>query len=139
LGDEKALRDPGSLDDRINYVRDSLVYGTSVYVRPYWRQYGEVGWAFNSDGGARPWAMQFGTELSRPGARVSTPFFAINADMRQELRYGGNVAVQTGWMWRGEYGQTLRLGFHFLNGKSNQYQFFNDTEEQTGVGIWYDF
>jgi uncharacterized protein DUF1207 len=139
LGDEYARRVPGALADRINYVRDALVYGASVYALPFWRQYGEMGWAFNTDGGARPWEFQFGTELARPGSFVSSPFLAVNADVRQDQNYSGNLAAQTGWLWRGEYGQTLRLGLHYLTGKSNQYEFYYNSTAQTGVGIWYDF
>jgi hypothetical protein len=141
LGDELAIRQPDTLDERINYVRDSLVCGASVYFLPYWRQYGEVGWAFHDSGGAQPWDIQFGTELSLPGptGRSATPFLAVNAHLREENSFGGDISVQTGWLRRGEYGQTLRFGAHYFNGKSNQFEFFDNSEEQIGLGIWYDF
>src|SRR6185503_10007166 len=61
LGDEFAIAHPGSLANRINYVRDEFVFGASVYPHPVARLYGEVGFAFNTDGGAEPWEFQFGT------------------------------------------------------------------------------
>ena len=33
----------------------------------------------------------------------------------------------------------LRVGVHYYNGMSSQFTFFNQFEEQIGVGMWYDF
>jgi hypothetical protein len=141
LGDEFAIRNPGSLASRINYVRDSLVFGASYYPHPVARLYGEAGWCFNADGGAEPWEFQFGTELSRPGPTgfCGTPFLAINAHLREEVDFGGDITAQTGWLWRNDSGQVARVGLHYFNGKSSQYQTFNQFEQQLGVGLWYDF
>src|SRR5262245_89385 len=141
MGDELVIREPGRLDERVNYVRDSLVLGMSHYPCSIWRMYGEMGWAFNADGGAKPWEGQFGTELSRPGptGRHGTPFFAVNGRMRQEHNYGGDLTAQVGWLRRGDFGQTLRVGAQYYNGKSSQSQFFNTYEQQIGMGLWYDF
>lgn len=140
LGDELALRDPSTLANRVNYVRDSLVYGFSYYPTPLWRQYAEVGWAFHNSGGAQPWEAQFGSELALPGPTglSATPYIAVNGRMREEHDFGGDVAVQIGWLRRGLLGQTLRLGVHYYNGKSSQFQFFDSSEEQIGIGLWYD-
>ena len=139
LGDEFMLSHPGV--DRVNYVRDSLVLGTSYYPIPAWRVYGEVGLAFHHDGGAGPWATQFGTELSRPGPTGNhvTPFVAANGRVRDDETVGGDVNFQAGWLWRGILGQTLRYGFDYYNGKSVQSEFFNNSEQQYGLGLWYDF
>jgi hypothetical protein len=140
LGDEYAIRHPGALNERINYVRDSLVLGTSYYLIPAWRFYGETGWAFNASGGAEPWDAQFGTEIANPyPSKTWTPFLAINGRMRQELDFGGDVTIQAGWMQRGVLGQSIRLGGQYFNGKSNQFQFYTKTEQQLGIGVWYDF
>jgi Protein of unknown function (DUF1207) len=141
MGDEFAIKNPGSLDDRINYVRDSLVVGASYFPHPAWRIYGESAWAFHPDGGADPWEFQFGIELSRPGptSRNGTPFLALNGHLRQELNFSGDFTAQTGWLWRSVNGQTLRIGVHYYNGKSSQYQTFSRFEQQIGVGAWYDF
>ncbi len=141
LGDEYAISHPGSLADRVNYVRDSLVFGTSYYPLPVWRVYGEVGWAFHHDGGAGPWDSQFGTELSRPGPTGDsfTPFLAVNCRVRDDIDVVGDVNFQAGWLRRGILGQTLRWGLSYYNGKSSQAQFFRNYEEQVGVGLWYDF
>jgi hypothetical protein len=141
LGDEFIIAHPGSLADRINYVRDSLVFGASVYPVPAVRLYGEAGWCFNTDGGAEPWEFQFGTEMSKPGPTgfQGSPFVAINAHLREEVDFGGDITAQTGWLWRNESGQVARFGLHYFNGKSSQYQTFRNFEQQLGVGLWYDF
>jgi hypothetical protein len=141
LGDERVLQDPMALDERVNYVRDAIVFGTSYYLHPMWRKYGEVGWAFHNSGGAQPWEAQFGTELSLPGptGAAGSPFFAVNGRMREEHDFGGDLTVQAGWLRRGGFGQTMRVGAHYYNGKSSQFQFFDQSEEQIGLGLWYDF
>jgi hypothetical protein len=140
MGDEFALRN-GALGDRINYVRDALVLGASYYPHPVVRLYSEAAYALKIDGGADRWEFQFGTELSRPGPTGlrGTPFFAANAHLREEHDFGGDVTGQIGWLWRGREQQVMRVGFHYFNGKSSQYQTFDDSEEQIGFGVWYDF
>jgi uncharacterized protein DUF1207 len=141
LGDEFAISHPGALNDRANYVRDSIVLGHSFYPIPACRLYGEVGWAFHHDGGAGPWETQFGTEISRPGpiGGHGAPFLAINGRLRDDEGFGGDLNVQTGWLRRGILGQTFRYGFDYYNGKSSQSQFFQTSEHQIGMGLWYDF
>ena len=141
LGDEFAIAHPGSLANRINYVRNELVLGASYYPHPIMRLYGEVGWCFDFDGGSEPWEVQFGTELSRPGPTGpgGTPFLAINANLREDVDWGGDLSTQAGWLWRDDSGHVLRVGLHYFNGKSSQFQFFNNFEQQIGIGLWYDF
>jgi hypothetical protein len=141
LGDEFAIRNPGSLAERINYVRDSLEFGISYYVFPALRTYAEIDWAFHRSGGAKPLQFEFGSELSKPGPTAGsfTPFVAVHGRMRQEVDYGGDLALQFGWLRRGFLGQTLRFAGHYYNGKSSQSQFFESFEQQIGMGIWYDF
>lgn len=141
LGDEFAIRHPGALNNRINYSRDSIVYGYSYYPVPAWRVYGEVGLAVMHDDHAGRFTSQFGTEWSRPGPTANqwVPFFAINGRLRNDDGMIGDVNIQTGWLQRGILGQTLRFGFDYYGGKSDQSQFFNQTEHQIGAGVWYDF
>jgi hypothetical protein len=141
LGDEFAIANPGSLADRINYVRDALVLGASVYPVPIMRLYAEAAYASNVDGGAEPWEFQFGTELSQPGPTGprGTPYFAFNTHLREEHDYGGDISTNAGWMWRGDSGQVVRAGVHYFNGFSSQYQIFDQHEQQIGFGLWYDF
>lgn len=139
LGDEFVIRNPDF--PRINYVRESLVSGLAVYLNPSMRLYTEAGWAFYIDGGAKPWEFQFGIDVSSPDPTggLGSPFFAINAHLRQENDFGGNMNVQTGWQWRGRSGHLFRIGVQYFNGMSDQYQFFDKFEEQIGMGIWYDY
>ena len=140
LGDEYMIRNPGFT--RINYSRDVLVWGNSVYPTSNLRLYAEAGWAFHEDGGSEPWEFQFGIDYS-PVARTDllrgAPFVALNGHLRQEVDYGGNFVVQTGWQWRGTTGHLFRLGVQYNTGKSEQYQVFRNTEEKFGMGIWYDY
>lgn len=140
LGDELAIRNPALLANRVNYVRDSLVFGTSYYPHPIWRAYSELGYAFHTSGGAEPIELQFGSELSKPGPTEDrwTPFTAVNARMREEYDFGGDLSLQAGVLRRGLLGQTIRFGAHFYNGKSSQFQFFDTSEQQIGIGLWYD-
>jgi hypothetical protein len=141
LGDEYAISHPGSLAQRINYVRDAFEFGASYYIIPAWRTYGELEWAFHRSGGAEPIHFEFGTEVSQPGPTGGRfiPFMALNARLRQEHDFGGDLALQAGWLRRNTLGHTLRFGGHFYSGKSSQSQFFRTSEEQLGLGIWYDF
>jgi hypothetical protein len=141
LGDEYAISHPGSLGRRINYSRDSAVLGGSYYPVPTWRVYGEVGLAAQRDDHAGPFTSQFGAEWSRPGPTRNqfVPFFAINGRLRNDDGMIGDMNIQTGWLQRGILGQTLRFGFDYYGGKSDQSQFFNQTEHQIGAGVWYDF
>lgn len=139
LGDEYLIR-LGSFD-RINYVRNALVWGNSYYWTQKIRLYGEAGWAFDCDGGAKPWEFQFGVEYApqKPTGKRPVPFVAVNSHLRQEVDYGGNLVVQTGWAWRGLHGQMYRLGMQYYTGKSDQGEFFNQFEDKVGLGMWYDF
>lgn len=139
IGDEYLVRNPDF--QRINYVRESLILGVAAYLNPSTRLYSEAGWAFYIDGGAKPWEFQFGADLSSPEPTgfQGSPFFAINAHLRQENDFGGNLTVQTGWQWRGRNGHLCRFGMQYFNGLSDQYQFYNRFEEQIGAGLWYDY
>ena len=141
LGDEYIISHPGSINSRLNYVRDSLVLGASYFPSPSLRLYSEAGYAFNATGGAEPWEFQLGTEYSQPGPTGGrgTPFVAINGHLLEEHDFGGSISTQVGWLWRGQTGQVMRLGLHYYNGKSSQYQTFDDSEQQVGFGLWYDF
>lgn len=140
IGDEYLLKHPGFV--RNNYSRDALVWGQSVYLSENVRLYGEIEYAFIADGGAEPWATQFGAEYSPAcmnGFRGS-PFAAVNAYLFEENDWGGIFTLQTGWQWRGgRSGKLLRIGLHYLSGKSPQLEFVGQHEEQIGGGIWYDY
>lgn len=141
LGDEYALNHPGSLDKRLNYVRDALVLGVSYYPVAYVRLYGEAAYALHATGGAEPWEFQLGTELSRPGETGprGTPFIALNGHLREEHDFGGDLTAEAGWLWRSPTGQVMRIGAFYFSGKSSQYQFYDNSEQQVGTGLWYDF
>jgi hypothetical protein len=139
LGDEFLLKNPGVT--RRNYSRDVLVLGHSYYVTPDWRLYGEAGWAFYSDVSGE-WEFQFGLDYSPMifnGFRGS-PFAAINAHLREEVDFGGNLVAQLGWQWRqAASGHLFRLGFEYFNGKSDQFEFFDRYENKLGFAFWYDY
>ncbi len=139
LGDEFVLNNPGF--NRFNWARDALVLGHSIYMTETLRLYAEAGWAFHSEI-SQPWEFQFGLDWApnAPTGFRGAPFFAANVHLRQEVNYGGNVSAMTGWSWMSERDRhLLRLGVHYYNGKSSQYSFYDDFEEQLGFGIWYDF
>jgi hypothetical protein len=139
VGDEFLLVNPTF--PRLNFVREVLLLGYAYFLTDNLRLYGEAGWAFSSDV-SEPWEFQFGVDYApaRPTGFRGAPFFAVNGSIRQELDFGGNVAVQAGWAWRGaNSSHLLRTGLHYYNGFSDQYSFYRDFESQIGGGLWYDF
>ena len=140
LGDEYMVSHPNV--QRINFVRDAFVFGAAYRYREALRIYGEVGYLFHSDGGAKPWEFQFGAEYSQraPTGLRGSPFFAINAWLRQENNFGGTLAAQAGWQWRGYgSGHLLRLGGQYFVGQSVAFEFYKSYEQMLGIGLWYDY
>jgi hypothetical protein len=138
-GDEFLLKNP--THNRLNYARDTLFIGHGYYLTPELRIYGEMGWAFYSDV-ANEWEFQFGVDYSprMPTGTRGAPFFAIHGHIREELDFGGSISAQVGWAWKGERGSGIfRTGLHYYNGMSPQYSFFEEHEQQLGIGIWYDY
>ncbi len=126
---------------RINYSRNALVWGNGYFLTPDLRIYGELEYAYFVDGGSRPWAFQCGIEYN-PVVRgcARAPFFDINAYLKQENDWGGPLTVETGWQWRPlRGGQLVRTGFFYQTGPSVYGQFFRDSEQLIGYGLWYDF
>lgn len=140
VGDEFLIKNPGFT--RLNYARDVLVLGYSVYPTERFRLYGEAGWAFWSDVSGL-WEFQFGVEYApmRPTGLRGEPFFAVNGHLREEVNFGGGLTAQAGWAWRGDgpSRRLFRMGLHYYNGESPQFSFFDDFEQQLGFGVWYDF
>jgi len=140
MGDEFLQHNPTV--NRIDYYRNSLYLGYSYNVTPEFRVYGEIDYAFSRDF-AEPWHLQFGFDWGpvQPTGIQGAPFFAINGHLREELDFGGNVSLQTGWAWRGEGlgAGTLRTGLFFYNGGSPQYSFYKESEQLLGWGLWYDY
>lgn len=139
VGDEFLLRNPDFT--RINYTRDALVLGAAYRPTPEIRLYGEAAYGFFVDV-AEPWEFQFGVDIApfNPTGIGGAPFAAVNGYLREEVDFGGNVVFQTGWAWRGSgSGRLLRAGFEYFNGKSRQFSFFDEHEEQIGGGIWFDY
>ena len=139
LGDEFLVRNPTFM--RLNFSRDTLVAAYSIFPRPAWRWYAEAGWAFYANEGTEPWEFQFGFDFAQPGPTGSrgTPFVAVNGHLREEVNFGGNLVAQAGWLWRGRSGRVVRTGLHYFNGKSNQFEFFNQFEQQIGWGLWQEY
>jgi hypothetical protein len=140
IGDEFLLKNPSFR--RINYSRDVIVLGLATYLTEDTRAYAEAGYAFNTSGGTEPWEFQIGIEYApvTPTHFRGSPFVAINAHLREEVDFGGTFTAQTGWQWRGRGSRhLLRAGVQYLAGKSPQFQFFDASEEQLGLGLWYDY
>ena len=147
VGDEFIVKNPTFT--RVNYVRDGFVLGLSYYLEGVnlpieTRLYGEMDWAFNTSGGAEPWAFQMGVEIAAnecgPTIFGASPFLAVNGDLREEVDFGGTFALQTGILWRARDSTgTLRFGFEYINGKNVNFERFTTFEARTGIGLWYDF
>ena len=139
VGDEYLLKHPGF--PRLNYSRNVLVLGYSIYPSELWRVYAEIGYAVSSDV-SQQWETQFGIDYAPNGATGfrGAPFAAVNSHLRQEVDYGGNFVFQAGWAWRRSPASGMfRVGVEYYNGKSDQYSFYNISEQKVGFGIWYDY
>ena len=64
IGDFYMLSHPDY--QRINYVRDTIIWGLAVHLNPDVRLYSEAGWAFRIDGGAEPWEFSSAPSSARP-------------------------------------------------------------------------
>ncbi|MEZ6053287.1 MAG: DUF1207 domain-containing protein [Planctomycetaceae bacterium] len=140
VGDEYLVRNIGF--QRINYVRDSVIIGVYHHVTPGLAVYGEVAYAFKTDGGAEPLEIQFGSEYTSPNAILprGAPFVAVNYHGRQEFDFGGGFNALAGWEWIGPTSNhRVRIGGRFYSGKETQWSFFDEDITMVGAGIWYDF
>jgi hypothetical protein len=140
LGDEFLLVNPDY--DRINYVRDAAIVGLTADVFSDTQVYGEVANALGSQGGAKPWEFQFGTQYV-PTTQVSalgSPYLGANTYLRQDFAFRGGLNLIAGWNWFGEKtGDRLRIGMQYYRGPSLQYSFFDRRERLIGGGVWYDY
>jgi len=139
-GDEFLVRNPGY--QRRDYVRDALVAGVRRRVTGTVSVYGELEYAISTHGGAEPLELRVGAEYSvqAPSGWRGAPFVGVNALLRQEFDYRGDVNVLAGWQWSSfESGPLIRTGVQYYNGHALQYQFFDKNEELLGTGIWFDF
>lgn len=139
LGDEFLLKTPGF--PRLNFSRNVLVLGYSIYPAARWRVYAEIGYALTADV-SKEWETQFGVEFAPAGATGprGAPFAAANAHLREEVDFGGNFVCQLGWAWRGSPASGMfRTGVEYYNGKSEQFSFYDESEQKLGFGMWYDY
>lgn len=140
IGDEFLIANP--MYPRMNYVRDSLVVGTSYDMAQNTRIYGEIGNAVGHQGGAKPLEFQFGAEYT-PKARSAfrgAPFAAVNNSIREDFDWINGVNVVGGWGWEGpDSSRRVRIGMQYYNGPSLQYSFLNRQENLFGGGIWLDY
>lgn len=140
LGDEYILMNPGAR--RLNYSRDALLLGVGYFWTERLRLYSETAYAVRANDGAEPWEFQFGADWApaHDTGLCGAPFAALNGHLREEIRFGGNFVVQAGWAWRRfPRGSLFRIGFEYFNGKSDQYEFFDRSEQRFGWGLWADF
>ena len=128
---------------RVQYVRDSVVFGAAWRAWRAFRAYGEVGWAFNTGETTDPFEVQFGLEYTQPYQPVKnwtgSPFAAVDVHLFQELNFSGYVNFQAGWQWRGPINNLFRLGLEVYSGCDDQFQFHTMYQRKIGFGIWYDF
>jgi len=140
LGDEFLLMNPTAR--RINYTRDAIMLGVGYYCTERLRLYGETAYALSATEGAEPLEFQFGADWApaRDTGVLGAPFVATNAHLREDVDFGGNFVLQAGWAWRQfPRGSLFRIGVQYYKGKSDQYEYFDTSEERFGWGIWADF
>ncbi len=154
MGDERMLRlaDQGLPHNRINYVREALIFGYACRIRPSVRLYAEADLAIKQGECTERWHFQFGAEYSEEYRRPyrdkafgdsdwhGSPFVAVNVILLEEHKFDGNITTQFGWQWRGPRNQLLRVGAQYFAGVSEQYEHIHaQREHKIGVGLWHDF
>ena len=72
-------------------------------------------------------AMPERTALVSGSRRMSFAALDARADRVAEVLRGRGV------------GPGAHVGLHLYNGKSSQFQIFNNSEQQIGFGLWYDY
>ena len=140
LGDEFLLMNPTAR--RLNYTRDAMLLAVGFFYTERLRLYGETAYAFSATDGAEPLEFQFGADWAPAGDTGvrGSPFAAVNGHLREEVDFGGNLVLQAGWAWRGfPRGSLFRLGVEYYRGKSDQYEYYDRSEERIGWGVWVDF
>ncbi|MEZ6123970.1 MAG: DUF1207 domain-containing protein [Planctomycetaceae bacterium] len=140
VGDEYMVRHPTF--ERINFVRESLIWGASAQLNDNVRTYGEFAYAFHTSGGADKWQFQFGSEFAATPkfGRTGAPFLAANMQLREETDYQAGTNIIAAWQWKGrETGHAFRLGAEYFNGPTNQFEFFRRYQNQLGLGAWFDY
>jgi len=137
LGDELRSAIRGALNQRINYVRDAIVLGTSYLCRPSMAALRRDRLASMPAVARCPWdASSAPNGLSRPNKRW-TPFVAFNGRVREENNFSGSrVASRLA---------TTRIldkrcaGCSVLQRQEQPVRVLHANETALGVGIWYDF
>lgn len=140
LGDEFLKANPTVR--RHNYVRDAAIIGTMHDLSQDLQIYGEMGYAFGAQGGAKPLEFQFGTQYaSAVEWRLrGSPYFGINSHLREDFGFRRSVNLVAGWQWFGaETRHRFRAGLQYFNGPSLQYSFPRRDDELLGAGLWFDF
>lgn len=140
VGDEFLLAHPGF--DRVNYVRDSLIAGTTYDLTPNTQVYGEIGLAAGHQGGADWLEFQYGAQYAPPASNGlrGAPFAATNVHTRQDFNWISGINTVAGWGWQGSRSKhRLRVGAQHYNGPSQQFSFLNRWENLIGGGIWFDY
>ncbi|WP_146515486.1 DUF1207 domain-containing protein [Rubripirellula amarantea] len=140
VGDEYVERNPTF--QRINYVTESWIIGSSYRPVDSMRLYAEFADAFIQSGGAKRYQVQTGYEYT-PLAKVArrgAPFAAVHLNLREAVDYEASTTMQVGWAFHGpDSGRRLRFGGQFGDGPTSQYEFFTRREQYVGLGVWLDF
>jgi hypothetical protein len=140
LGDEFLINNPGAR--RLNYTRDAILLGVGYFYTEKLRLYAETAYAASATDGAEPWEFQMGADWApaRDTGIRGAPFAAVNGHLREEVDFGGNLVLQAGWAWRqNPRGSLFRVGVQYYRGKSDQFEYYDRSEERFGWGLWADF
>ena len=136
MGDEFLVRN--NTLDRINYVRETLMFGVGLFLNPNFRLYSEIDYAFHTDGGSEPSNSNSAPNIApsiATGYRGSSVSGGSRASCIRKSSFGGSVTAQIGWQWRGRTAILLRTGFQYFNGMSEQAQVLQPFRTAVRLGI----
>jgi hypothetical protein len=139
IGDEYEVR-TGAL--RLDYLRDEVVIGLSLFLHPNGRFYAEAGYASPAWDFMEPWRVQTGLEfVSRPFflGRHGSYFAAVDAQFWEESAWNPDVSLQTGLMVAfPKQGRMYRIGIQYYDGRTRVRNFFQLDERYLEIGFWFD-
>ena len=138
IGDELAER---TGKQRINYTRQEARLGAVWSFAYFWQSYTEIGWGYGlrNDKFQKPWRGELGIQYEHPYYFFQKLGFytALDLSSYEESNWDINTTIQIGIVSKLQE-RRWRIGVEYYDGRSQIGEFFQDSENYIGVGLWID-
>lgn len=138
IGDEIAQRTGRT---RINYTRQEARAGLMWVFLPHWQSYAEMGWAYDVNNKVlqKPWRAEVGIQYEKLRNVFNRFGFytALDVSTYEESNWDINTTIQIGLLSATDE-RRWRFGLEYYDGRSQLGEFFQDTEQYIGLGLWID-